>query len=90
MKHRLSIIVGSTGVPKTRINVEDFRIDYSNFSETLSDKGFPRGADWLSIGPTGPRRAVARAPVGHPNVTAAAGVYYSFEDRCEARTGGIP
>ena len=28
---------GSTGVPKSRIAHEDFRIDYSNFSETLPD-----------------------------------------------------
>lgn len=47
---------GSTGVPKTRINSEDFRIDYEMFSETLSDSYFPRGADWLMVGPTGPRR----------------------------------
>ena len=47
---------GTTGVPKSRINVHDFRIDYSAFSETLSDEGFPRGADWLMLGPTGPRR----------------------------------
>ncbi len=47
---------GSTGVPKSRINIEDFRIDYEMFSETLSDAGFPRGADWLMLGPSGPRR----------------------------------
>jgi hypothetical protein len=47
---------GSTGVPKSRVAVEDHRIDYSLFSEGLSDEGFPRGADWLSMGPTGPRR----------------------------------
>jgi phenylacetate-coenzyme A ligase PaaK-like adenylate-forming protein len=47
---------GSTGVPKSRINIEDFRIDYSSFSETLPDDAFPRGADWLSVGPSGPRR----------------------------------
>ena len=47
---------GSTGVPKTRINVEDFRIDYELFSETLSEQGFPKGADWLMLGPSGPRR----------------------------------
>ncbi len=47
---------GTTGVPKSRINIEDFRIDYSMFSETLPDEGFPRGSDWLSLGPTGPRR----------------------------------
>ena len=47
---------GTTGVPKSRISIDDFRIDYSMFSETLTDTGFPRGADWLSLGPTGPRR----------------------------------
>lgn len=47
---------GSTGRPKTRINIEDFRIDYEQFSETLSDDAFPRGADWLMLGPSGPRR----------------------------------
>lgn len=47
---------GSTGVPKSRINIEDFRIDYEMFSETLSDDGFPKGADWLMLGPSGPRR----------------------------------
>ncbi|HEX8145607.1 MAG TPA: hypothetical protein VF591_00270 [Pyrinomonadaceae bacterium] len=47
---------GSTGVPKSRINVEDFRVDYEMFSLTLPDEYFPKGADWLSLGPTGPRR----------------------------------
>lgn len=47
---------GSTGVPKSRINIEDFRIDYELFSETLSDDAFPKGADWLMLGPSGPRR----------------------------------
>jgi phenylacetate-coenzyme A ligase PaaK-like adenylate-forming protein len=47
---------GSTGVPKSRINIEDFRLDYEAFSDTLPDEYFPRGANWLSLGPTGPRR----------------------------------
>jgi phenylacetate-coenzyme A ligase PaaK-like adenylate-forming protein len=47
---------GSTGVPKSRINIDDFRIDYEMFSATLPDDAFPKGADWISIGPTGPRR----------------------------------
>ncbi len=47
---------GSTGVPKSRINIEDFRLDYEAFSDTLPNEAFPRGADWLAIGPTGPRR----------------------------------
>ena len=34
---------GSTGTPKTRINIQDFRTDYEQFSETPSDSGFPQG-----------------------------------------------
>ncbi|CAN5527544.1 MAG: hypothetical protein H0T77_11235 [Pyrinomonadaceae bacterium] len=47
---------GSTGVPKSRINIEDFRLDYEAFSATLPDEYFPKETDWLSLGPTGPRR----------------------------------
>jgi phenylacetate-coenzyme A ligase PaaK-like adenylate-forming protein len=47
---------GSTGVPKSRISSEDFRIDYELFSHTLPDDAFPKGADWLHVGPSGPRR----------------------------------
>ena len=47
---------GSTGLPKSRVSVRDFEIDYEMFSDTLSDETFPRGADWLMLGPTGPRR----------------------------------
>jgi phenylacetate-coenzyme A ligase PaaK-like adenylate-forming protein len=47
---------GSTGVPKSRINVDDFRIDYEQFSDTLPDEHFPKGSDWLMVGPSGPRR----------------------------------
>ena len=47
---------GSTGVPKSRINIDDFRIDYEAFSDTLPGESFPQGADWLMLGPTGPRR----------------------------------
>ncbi len=47
---------GSTGVPKSRINIRDYQIDYELFSETLSEKTFPPGSDWLMLGPSGPRR----------------------------------
>lgn len=47
---------GSTGIPKSRISCEDFRIDYEVFSTTLCDETFPPGSDWISLGPTGPRR----------------------------------
>ncbi len=43
-------------MPKSRINVNDFRIDYEQYSKTLPDDKFPKGADWLMIGPSGPRR----------------------------------
>ena len=44
---------GSTGVPKSRISIRDFHIDYELFSETLSDEGFPTGSDWLMLGADG-------------------------------------
>lgn len=47
---------GSTGVPKSRLQIDDWKIDYENFSGTLSDETFPPGADWLMLGPSGPRR----------------------------------
>jgi hypothetical protein len=47
---------GSTGVPKARINIDDFRIDYEWFSDTLPEWAFPKGTDWLAVGPSGPRR----------------------------------
>jgi hypothetical protein len=47
---------GTTGIPKSRIAHEDFRIDYELFSDTLPEKYFPRGSNWLMLGPSGPRR----------------------------------
>ncbi len=47
---------GTTGVPKTRIACTDFRTDYELFSETLPDEHFPKGSNWLMVGPSGPRR----------------------------------
>jgi phenylacetate-coenzyme A ligase PaaK-like adenylate-forming protein len=47
---------GTTGIPKSRINIDDFRIDYEAFSATLPDEQFPKGANWLMLGPSGPRR----------------------------------
>jgi hypothetical protein len=47
---------GTTGIPKSRIGCEDFRVDYEYFSETLPDEHFPKGANWLMLGPSGPRR----------------------------------
>jgi phenylacetate-coenzyme A ligase PaaK-like adenylate-forming protein len=47
---------GTTGIPKSRLVIDDFRIDYEMFSETLPDESFPKGSDWLMLGPSGPRR----------------------------------
>ena len=47
---------GTTGIPKTRIACDDFRTDYELFSTTLPDEHFPKGANWLMLGPSGPRR----------------------------------
>ena len=54
---------GSTGVPKSRINIEDFRLDYEAFSDTLPDEFFRRA-------PTGcrlvrPGRVVCGCAVEH-------------------------
>jgi hypothetical protein len=43
-------------VPKSRVAIDDFRTDYEIFSETLPDEHFPKGANWLMLGPSGPRR----------------------------------
>ncbi|MBI3269025.1 MAG: hypothetical protein HYZ53_08380 [Planctomycetes bacterium] len=47
---------GTTGMPKQRVSWDDHLVDYTEFSKTLDDAAFPRGASWLMIGPTGPRR----------------------------------
>jgi phenylacetate-coenzyme A ligase PaaK-like adenylate-forming protein len=47
---------GTTGIPKSRVVVEDHWIDYEVFSGTLPDKFFPKGSNWLMLGPSGPRR----------------------------------
>ncbi|WP_442506323.1 hypothetical protein SH528x_005161 [Novipirellula sp. SH528] len=47
---------GTTGVPKSRMVIEDHWKDYELFSNTLPEKYFPKGANWLMLGPSGPRR----------------------------------
>ena len=47
---------GTTGIPKSRIAIDDFRTDYELFSESLPDDCFPKGSNWLMLGPSGPRR----------------------------------
>lgn len=47
---------GTTGLPKQRVGWDDYKHDYEQFSETLSDEFFPKGGNWIMVGPTGPRR----------------------------------
>lgn len=47
---------GTTGVPKSRMQINDWRTDYEMFSQTLPDEHFPKGSNWLMLGPSGPRR----------------------------------
>jgi len=47
---------GTTGMPKQRIGWNDYKVDYSEFSDSLNDEEFPRNHYWLMVGPTGPRR----------------------------------
>ena len=47
---------GTTGLPKSRCCVRDHWIDYEMFSDTLPDESFPKGKNWLMLGPSGPRR----------------------------------
>lgn len=47
---------GTTGIPKSRMVINDFRTDYELFSDTLPDEHFPKGSNWLMLGPSGPRR----------------------------------
>lgn len=47
---------GTTGIPKSRVVIEDHWKDYELFSESLPDQYFPKGSNWLMLGPSGPRR----------------------------------
>ncbi len=47
---------GTTGIPKSRVVVEDHWTDYELFSDSLPEKYFPKGSNWLMLGPSGPRR----------------------------------
>ncbi|MBS0262022.1 MAG: hypothetical protein JSS02_08690 [Planctomycetes bacterium] len=47
---------GTTGIPKSRMQIDDWKTDYEMFSETLPDDKFPKGSNWLMLGPSGPRR----------------------------------
>ncbi len=42
--------------PRAASSSTTSRIDYEIFSDTLPDKYFPKGSNWLMLGPSGPRR----------------------------------
>src|SRR5262249_47447401 len=69
---------GTTGIPKSRMVVEDHWIDYELFSDTLPDKYFPKGSNWLMLGPSGPRRL--RLAGGHPCQYRAGLLFWGFPD----------
>src|SRR5258708_9521737 len=43
-------------MPKSRVVIDGFRIDYGMFSGPLPEKFFPKGSNWVMLGPSGPRR----------------------------------
>jgi hypothetical protein len=47
---------GTTGMPKQRIGWNDYKVDYSEFSDKDLGRTFPARHYWLMMGPTGPRR----------------------------------
>jgi phenylacetate-coenzyme A ligase PaaK-like adenylate-forming protein len=47
---------GTTGMPKQRIGWDDYKVDYEEFSDHYGPDFFPKGSNWLMVGPTGPRR----------------------------------
>ena len=47
---------GTTGMPKQRVGWDDYKHDYEQFGDNLDDRFFPRGGNWIMVGPTGPRR----------------------------------
>ena len=40
---------GTTGIPKSRLQVEDWKTDYEMFSATLPDDKFPKGSNWMML-----------------------------------------
>jgi hypothetical protein len=70
---------GSTGVPKSRIAVEDSHIDYEMFSDTLPDEYFPRGAEWIPS--DRPARAVVAWPWSTSRNTSAASASWWISTR---------
>ncbi len=61
---------GTTGLPKQRVGWDDYKHDYEQFSHQLNDEHFPKGGNWIMVGPTGP--AVSASPSSTSPTTVAA------------------
>ena len=68
---------GTTGIPKSRVAQEDFRIDYELFSETLPDEHFPRAATGSCWGPAVPGASGSRSSTSPSTGAASASAWTS-------------
>ncbi|MEI7928537.1 MAG: hypothetical protein WCH40_08305 [Verrucomicrobiales bacterium] len=79
---------GTTGMPKQRIGWDDYQTDYTEFSEHYGPDFFPQGANWLMVGPTGPRRL--RLAIEHlANIRGGACYFIDLDPRWVKRLIGM-
>ena len=79
---------GTTGMPKQRIGWDDYKTDYSEFSDHYPEDFFPQGGNWLMVGPTGPRRL--RLAIEHlANVRGGACYFIDLDPRWVKRLIGM-
>ena len=79
---------GTTGMPKQRIGWDDYKTDYTEFSEHYGPDFFPAGANWLMVGPTGPRRL--RMAIEHlANIRGGACYFIDLDPRWVKRLIGM-
>jgi hypothetical protein len=75
-------LISSTAAPPacpTADRLDDYKIDYGEFSEKISDEHFPRDHYWLMMGPTGPRHF--RLAIEHPPTCAASCYFLDLDPR---------
>ena len=79
---------GTTGMPKQRIGWDDYKTDYTEFSDHYGPDFFPAGANWLMVGPTGPRRL--RMAIEHlANIRGGACYFIDLDPRWVKRLIGM-
>ena len=72
---------GTTGIPKSRVALNDFRTDYELFSASLPDEHFPPGSNWLIAGGPPARAACAwRWSISASTAAASASAWTSIPD----------